>query len=472
MDKSKIKKILIIGISSLAGLYFLTVGIRAVQIRKCSNVDSLTIEQTVKLESVLDQAYPIRQQILTSLPYNTKPVELDVWAKAAIAIDASNGNIIYEKNADEIIPPASMTKLVVMFVVFQEIATGRISLEDIVPLSPDTWACNMPPHSSLMFLGKNQIVTLEELMLGLAIASGNDASHAIANYVSGGMEPFIERMNAEVQKLGLTNTHFVETSGYSEENVTTPREMISFAKVYLERYPESLAKFHSALSIKYPQEKNLAPETRNWSREQDFSQGFPEYITMPIYQKNTNPLLGKLNGCDGLKTGYIDESGYNLALTCRRDNMRILSVTMGGPGNSVSEGQAGRVHDGTNIMEWAFSTFADYDNPLLLREYKIPLAGSVKTRVNLIPAYSPRALTVPKLIAQDPEKALQEVKINLDVPEKIKGTVTCGTSYGKIEYILNGYVLQTIPLVADRDVKHNLLWIRAADLLAQLVLKF
>ncbi|MBQ5472864.1 MAG: D-alanyl-D-alanine carboxypeptidase [Treponema sp.] len=470
--KKILKRSLIISGISLAALYFLTVGIRAIQIRKINTLPVLTQEQALELDTFLDANYPERTQILKSLPYSTKPVELDVWAKSAIAIDATNGNILYEKNADQIIPPASMTKLVVMYVVFQEIATGRISLEDVVPLTPDTWACNMPPHSSLMFLGKNQKVTLEELMLGLAIASGNDASHAIANYVSGGMDNFIQRMNEEVKKLGLVNTHFVETSGYSEENLTTAREMASFAKIYLEHYPESLAKFHSALSIKYPQEHNLAPETKNWSREQDFSQGFPQYITMPIYQKNTNPLLGKLAGCDGLKTGYIDESGYNLALTAKRNDMRILSVTMGGPGNSVNEGQAGRVHDGTNIMEWAFSTFDEYKNPLVLREYKIPLTGARKTRINLVPAFKPEALTVPRFIAENPQNASDEVKINIDVPEKLKGTVKCGTPYGYIEYTLNGISLEKIPLVCDRTIKRNLLWIRFADLIAQVVLAF
>ena len=471
MNKT-LKKIFLFGGISIASAYFITVGVRAFQIRKNNNTVPLNQEQQVVLSQKLTENYPEQYQILSSLPYKTKPVELDIWAKSAIAIDASNGNILYEKNADQVIPPASMTKLVVMFVVFQEIATGRISLDDVVPLTPDTWACNMPPHSSLMFLGKNQVVTLQELMLGLAIASGNDASHAIANYVCGGMEPFIQRMNDEVQKLGLKNTHFVETSGYSEKNLTTAREMASFAKVYLERYPESLTKFHSALSIRYPQEKNLAPETKNWSREQDFSQGFPQYITMPIYQKNTNPLLGKLEGCDGLKTGYIDESGYNLALTVKRGDLRILSVTMGGPGTTVAEGQAGRVHDGTNIAEWAFSTFDEYKNPLLLREYKIPMIFAKSTRATLVPAYKPKALTVPRNIAESPETAANEVKINLNLPKKIKGSLLCGTPCGSIEYTLNGIILETIPLVSDRTIEKANLWIRFADLLAQLSLNF
>ncbi len=468
----KIKKILLAALIAFCSAYVITVGTRAFQIRKISAVPALSYSDKTELENILNSKYPARNKIVKKLPYETKGVELPVLAKSAILIDATNGNILYEKNADEIIPPASMTKIAVMYVVFQEIEKGNISLKDEVPLPPNTWACNMPPHSSLMFLGKNQKVTLEELMLGMAVASGNDASHAVADYVCGSMEAFIKRMNDEVKKLGLENTHFIETSGYSEKNTTTAREMAALAKVYLEKYPESLAKFHSALSITYPKEKNLAPETKGLPRAQDFSNGLPEYITMGIYQKNTNPLLGKLDGCDGLKTGYIDESGYNLILTVERKNMRIISVTMGGPGKTVAEGQAGRTADGTTVTEWAFSTFADYKNPLIMREYNIPLVKAKQTRVHLVPAWEPKALTIPINIANDAEDAVNEVKINIELPKMLKGSIRAGDEYGKIEYFLAGKKLQAIPLVAQQNVEKASLWIRFADLCASAALLF
>lgn len=472
INKSSIKKIVLATLFTSFAAYAITVGIRAYQIRKINTVPELSYSDMMELESVLNSEFPNRNEIIKKLPYETKKIELPVLAKSAIVIDATNGNILYEKNSEQIIPPASMTKIAVMYVVFQEIEKGKISLNDVVPLPPDTWACNMPPHSSLMFLGKNQKVTLEELLLGLAVGSGNDAAHAVANYVCGSMEAFIERMNFEVEKLGLTHTHFVEASGYSEKNTTTAKEMATLAKVYLEKYPESLVKFHSALSITYPQEKNLAPENKGLPRAQDFSNGLPEHITMGIYQKNTNPLLGKLNGCDGLKTGYIDESGYNLALTVKRGKMRIISVTMGGPGNNVNEGQAGRTADGTTITEWAFSTFADYENPMLMRAYNIPLVKAKQTRISLIPAWKPKALTIPVKIAENPENAENEVKINLELPKMIKGNVKAGNIYGKIEYFLGGKKLQSIPLVAQQNVKQASLWIRFADLVASAVLYF
>lgn len=454
----------------IAFSFAVTTGIRAYTLHRPKPLLPLSENQKIELELSLNEQYPQRNNILRPLPYPVRPAELDIGAKAAIAIDESNGCVLYEKNADEVIPPASMTKLVVLYVVFQEIATGRISLEDQIPLPPETWACNMPPHSSLMFLGKNHIVTLEEIMLGSAICSGNDAAYALANYVSDGMDKFIERMNQEVQSLGLTHTHFVEASGYSEENTTTAREMAAFARIYLNRYPESLYKFHSKLSFTYPQEHNLPWEDRALPKTQDFSHGLPERITMPIYQKNTNPLLGILEGCDGLKTGYIDESGYNLALTAKRDNTRIISITMGGQGTNTAEGQAGRVHDGTEIMEWAFATFKDYRNPLLLRAYSIPLICAGAQRINLIPAYQPQALTVPVIAAQNKENPLDDVKINLVLPEIIKGKTTAGEKYGAIEYWLGEHLLESIPLVSERTQKKANFWISAADMLASLTL--
>ncbi len=454
----------------LLSAFTVTTGVRTYTLHRPGTETQTTEAELSALEKLLDEKYAERRSVLKSLPYPVKPAELNVLAESAIAIDASNGNILYEKNADEIIPPASMTKLVVLYVVFQEIATGRISLSDTVPLPPETWACNMPPHSSLMFLGKGQLVTLEELMLGSAICSGNDAACAIAEYVSGGMENFIARMNAEVSALGLTKTHFVDASGYSENNMTTPREMAYFSKIYLSNYPEAIEKFHSKLSFTYPEEHNLPWEDRALPRHQDFSNGLPEKITMPIFQKNTNPLLGTLSGCDGLKTGYIDESGYNLALTAVRNGTRIISVTMKGPGSNTKEGQEGRVHDGTEIMEWAFNTFMDYKNPLLLRTYKIPLVYSKHRRANLVPAYRPEALTVPIIAASNKENPLEEISINLELPKILRGRLLSGQEYGAIEYYLGEHLLERIPLVSERNEEKANILLCAADFFASLTL--
>lgn len=195
------------------------------------NPPPLSSNEELSLYNSIEKAHPA--SILQNLPYPVIPAELPVQAHSAIVIDASNGCVLYEKNADALIPPASMTKLVVMYVVFEELQSGRISLDDIVPLQKEAWAINAPPNSSLMFLGEGQKVSLDELLTGLAVVSGNDAAVAAAQYISGSMEKFIERMNLCVRSLGLRQTRFVESSGYSELNMTTPREFASFCKIYL-----------------------------------------------------------------------------------------------------------------------------------------------------------------------------------------------------------------------------------------------
>ena len=423
---------------------------RAFDLKNTQDAAPLTAEQVFDLNEILYSQYPSEHQLLKKLPYNIGQPQLDVWAKSAILLDVSNGNILYEKNADQIIPPASMTKLFAMYVVEEEITSGRFSYDQVIPLPPESWACNMPPHSSLMFLGKGQQVTMEELLLGLSICSGNDAAYALAYTVSGSMEAFVERMNLVASDLGLEHTHFVESSGYSEENQTTAREMAEFATIYLRRHPDSLHRFHSVLDFTYPKERNLAPGDK--LQAQDFTQGLPQKITMPITQQNTNPLLGKLEGCDGLKTGYIDESGYNLSLTAVRGQTRFLSVTMGGPGSNAREGQAGRVHDGTELMEWAFKNFADTSLEVKVHPYLVRSFNASEKMIRLVPAFTERTFTVPYVTGSNMTENLDSVRIEVHLPDFTWGKVEQGAQYGSIIISINSYILQEIPLVADRPL--------------------
>lgn len=384
-----------------------------------------------------EELYP--SNIVKPLPYSTAPSSLEVNCSSAILIDASNGCVLYEKNADALIPPASMTKLVVMYVVFQEIATGRISLDDIVPLPPESWAINAPPNSSLMFLGEGQTVTLEELLLGLAISSGNDAAVAVGCYVSGDMDTFVQRMNIEMEKLGLENTRFVEPSGYSELNLTTAREFAAFCKTYIQRYPEALEKFHSQRSISYPQTHNLA----SWHLENGTEQ--------PIFQSNTNKLLGVLPGCDGLKTGFIFESGYNLSLTVARDGTRFISVTMGGPGKGSIEGNKYRSADGTALMEWAFSCFATRQADEI-PAMAVPVLGAKKNSVVVLPVHN-EALTVPAILENSTAKeAANAVTYSVQLPKYVKGPILQGQEIGHVIYQIGDVELARIPLAAIHDV--------------------
>lgn len=463
MKKSlKISLIAAAGVLGAALLSFSTLtGIRTYKIASCEEAEPLSDLEKLSLDVFLTQKYQNREQLVSSLPYNFKMPELDIGAKSAIIIDSANGNIVYEKNADEVIPPASMTKLFCMYVVDDAISSGRFSYEDIIPLPPESWACNMPPHSSLMFLGEGQSVTLEELLQGLSVASGNDAAYALAYTVSGSMEAFIEKMNDVAKQNNLLNTRFVESSGYSELNTTTSREMAAFSRLYLSEHPLSLKKFHGLQSFTYPKEHNLAQGDK--LQAQDFSQGLPRHITMPITQRNTNPLLGVLDGCDGLKTGYIDESGYNLSLTAIRNGTRFISVTMGGPGSNAREGNQWRVHDGTELMEYAFANFASYTDMSRVKPYFVRAAGTKTTGLNLLPAFNPKAVTVPFIYGDSVYDSLENVQVVTNLPSRIEGDILPGTVLGSVDFILDGHLLDSVPLVSDREIKKANLLVRLSD---------
>ncbi len=436
LKKVKLSIFAFAAITALSAVLFFCFYVRS--FRTPVQPQALTAVEQKNLETILDSAFPARKVMLRNLPYKTLPAHLDIGAESAILIDTATGSILFEKNADEAIPPASMTKLVVMYIVFQEIAAGHISLQDIVPLKPESYACNLPSDSSLMFLNAGQVVTLEELLTGLAVDSGNDAAIAIALYISGSVDKFVERMNSEVRKLGLIHTHFTEPSGYSETNTTTAREFAAFSRKYVTEYPEALDKFHSRREFIYPLPENLP--------------SFAVKKVHPIKQENTNKLLDILEGCDGLKTGFIYESGYNLALTVQRNGTRFLSVTMRGPGHGGNQGNSWRIHDGTALMEWAFSKFADFrskEKPV----YTVAVLGAKHKFVNLVPVMNAQSLTVPFITGKSPRAAADSVTVTAELPACILGGTQAGTIYGKLTYKLGTTVLEKIPLVADRSIK-------------------
>lgn len=434
------------------------IGARAAVLYATVEAVPLTDEQSCVLEKTLDENYPVMRSTIRPLPYKTIPARLDLNCGSAILISQETGNILYEKNADQLIPPASMIKTFLMYCVFEKVADGTVSFDDVVPVNENHWASRMPPHSSLMFLGKNHTVTLDELLGGISISSGNDASHAVCDFLFGGNDKYIEYINAKVKELGLEKTIVVESSGYSEENLTTARDMVTFGKLYLERFPESL-KYHSLPKIVYPQKHNL-PEDQRDLPAQDLSHGFPDDFWSAIEQPNTNGLLKTLEGCDGVKTGHINESGYNLMLTCKRGNDRYLSVQMLGPGNGLAEGDALRKNDGKTLMNFAFDTFASYtvNQESLCRFVK--LFGCKEDGIILCPAYN-CDVSIPKLNGDD--DIVSKVEVVLELPEYIYGPVEAGKPYGKAIFKIGEILIQEVPLVADRTVDKSSPIKRAAD---------
>ena len=265
----------------------------------------------------------------------------EIVSRAAVLLDAATGTLLYAKNAHEEISPASLTKLMTMHLVLNEISAGRMALDDIILITKESWAINQPPRSSLMFLGPGQKVTLNELLLGLAVPSGNDAAIAAALAFTPTVADFVSLMNSEARRRGLVKTYFVEPSGISEYNMTTAAEYAFFCRYYLAMHPESTAAYHSVSEFSYPQAKNVANAFRD----------NPQTIT----QSNRNGLLKTFPGVDGLKTGYIDEAGYNIAISAERNNTRFIALILGAP--AVPGGDRIRDDDGRRLLSWAFENF-------------------------------------------------------------------------------------------------------------------
>jgi len=265
----------------------------------------------------------------------------EIVSQAAVLLDAETGTVLYAKNPDEEIPPASLTKLMTMHLVLKEVDAGRVSLDEIIPVRTESWALKQPPRSSLMFLAPGQIVTLREIMLGLAVSSGNDAAVAAALRLAPSVADFAALMTTEARRMGLRKTRFTEPSGISENNMTTAAEFAVFCREYLRQHPQTLAEFHSVREFAYPQADNVAEAFRD--------------NPMTIVQENRNALLRTFPGVDGLKTGYIDEAGYNIALTARRNNTRFIAVILGAPAHPG--GDRIRDRDAERLLTWAFENF-------------------------------------------------------------------------------------------------------------------
>ncbi|HZK19721.1 MAG TPA: D-alanyl-D-alanine carboxypeptidase family protein [Treponemataceae bacterium] len=440
-----IKKLFIIVVIFMLG--FVTVLGTRIFILSNPKANSLSVLDTARLENICSLKFA--RNSMRPLFWDAPTKNIEVAAESAIMINLANGDILFEKNADEVIPPASMTKLVVMYVVFEEIAAGKISMNDIVPLPPESWAQNAPPNSSIMFLEDGQTVSLRELLLGLAVCSGNDAAIAVAHYVSGSVEAFVERMNLEMKKLGLEKTNFVEPSGYDEHNLTTAREFTRFARFYVQKYPQALVDFHSVKKITYPKQENLA----SWHKN--------DGIDRSITQFNTNKALNAIEGVNGLKTGFIYESGYNLSTTAQRNNLQLLTVTLKGKGSNSSEGNRWRIHDASQMLETAFSSLQT-SNVSSVEATPIAIAGGKESAFLLHQAWT-TPVTIPYDANTDTQPALSRT---ISIQPQIKAPIQAGDRIGTVSYTCDSHTIAEIPLVADRTIEKAFFLIRCIDNIA------
>lgn len=279
-----------------------------------------------------------------SLPLFTQSPPPTLHAESAILVSVASGQVLFEKNADRLCPPASMTKLVTVYTALRLWQERGYRLETVFTVPAAADFRNMPPHSSLMFLQTGQKVTLRELLLGLMIPSGNDAATATALSATDSTAAFVDEMNRAMQQLGLNSCRFTEPSGYSDKNEISPREFAYFCVHLIQTYPEIL-EITSLPQTVYPQTHNLNG-------------------TVAVYgslrQSNHNELVGVVPEVDGLKTGYIEVSGNNVALTAERDGTRFVAVLTGIHDSDSFRRSSKRTVDGSRLLAYAFENFCDY----------------------------------------------------------------------------------------------------------------
>ena len=365
-------------------------------------------------------------------------------ARAAVVMDAATGTVLFGKNPDLAIPPASLTKLVTLHVVYGEIAAGRLSKDELVEIDPRDCSPAIPYGSSLMYLQPGMKVTVLDLMRGAAVVSGNDAAFALARRVAGSNEAFALKMNEATRALGLPGLRFVEPSGLSELNVVTARDFALFCKKYMELHPESLAELHSLRYIEFPRAEHATASYVPKGR---------------IIQYNRNNLVLGYEGCDGLKTGYIIESGYNLAATAKRGGTRILLVTLGGSGEGAAGGGAAqRSRDGANLLDWAFEGFVTMEPPLGPLGPVKAWYGS-KGGLALEPAEA-LAVTLPRSLAPG-------LKARLVLPASVDAPLSKGDRVGEAIYSSGDRVLRRVDIVAAEDLPKGNVFIVVRDAVAK-----
>lgn len=359
-------------------------------------------------------------------------------ARSAILLEALTGTVLYEYHADEPIPPASLTKLMTVHLALQEIDEGRMEPSEVLVPGPDAWARNMPPRSSLMFLGPNQRLTVEELLKGLVVDSGNDAAVEVAERVAGSVPAFVGMMNREAVRLGYHTMRFVEPAGISAANQITAREYADFARRFILLHPDSLRELFSLREFTYPQPENLTGGNRE----------------KPVTQTNRNLLLGRYEGVDGLKTGYIDESGYNIAVTAERDGMRLIGVILGVPGSPGMSGETQRAIDSVRLLDYGYATFT-----VVRPAFQTPAVPHVwKGRARSVTvAARPSPVVV---VRRDQASALRTTLVQyLDVEAPLKA----GQSLGAVVVSLGDREIARFPLRATADVPRGGIFRRAWD---------
>ena len=345
-------------------------------------------------------------------------------AKSAIMIEASTGEILFQKNKDEKLAPASMTKMMSMLLIMEEIENGNLKWNEMITTSEKASSMG----GSQIFLKVGEKMTVEDLLKGVAIASGNDAVVALAERVSGSEEQFVKRMNIRAKDLGLKNTNFINATGLTADNhYSSAYDMSLIAK--------ELVKHEKILEFTSTYEDYLRKDTKS-----------------PFWLVNTNRLVRFKEGVDGLKTGFTDEAGYCSTATMKKDNMRLITVVM------KEENTSKRSADTTKMLDYGFNIYmvqTILDEKTTIEKKKVELGKTLTTEI--VPKEN---ITILNKKSDDQKNITYKTNIN-----KIIAPVKKGDKVGTIDIIEDNNIISTIDATVKEDIsKANILTIYLRNL--------
>lgn len=390
-------------------------------------LSSLSLNQTGFAQEAMpipDNALslPIATQISTPQPVII-PQAPAIDAKGYVLMDVATGDIIAENNMDERLEPASLTKLMSTFVVFDALKNQTITLEDKVHISETAWRA----EGSRMFVKEGDDVQVSDLIQGDIVASGNDATIALSEHVAGSESSFVEMMNTQAQRLGMLSSHFVDATGLpADDHYTTPKDLATLARSIILTFPEQ---YH-------------------WFSEKWFNYA-------GIKQPNRNRLLWQYPGTDGLKTGHTDAAGYCLIASAVKGDTRLLAVVMGAPSDKA------RAADAIKLFTYGFRFFQS--TQVYAANTPITTARVWKGEKKEVQLGVARAVNVTLPVgAQKLVKNVIEVNPNLTAP------IVKGQTYGKVSATYEGKVVATAPLIALENVEKGGLFRRLIDSISKL----
>ena len=354
----------------------------------------------------------------SAMPAPAPPI---IGSKSYLVIDARTGHELAALDPDTPLPPASLTKLMTTYVVFKALAQGQVSLQDEVTISEKAWRT----PGSRMFVEVGKRVSIDDLLHGVIIQSGNDASVALAEHIAGTEDVFAQMMNQYAQKLGMLSTHFANATGLpAEGHVTTARDLATLARAMINEFPEH----YSWHSIK-------------------------EFTFNDITQSNRNKLLWRDPSVDGLKTGHTEEAGYCLVASAERDGMRIISVVMG------TASEKARADGSQALLNYGFRFF---ETRLLFKAGEEVTTARVWKSVN----ETSRLGVLEDLYITVRRGTYDQLESTIDMPTIIEAPVSTGQPLAELKIKLGDNEVLGAPLRALDDNGIGSLWQRTKDSIA------